>query len=72
MILLHGNVDNIVPVAQAHLFDEALTKAGVPHQLLLLGGGHGLLGNSNTGPLPETNPNVIAVDTFLANYLKTP
>jgi dipeptidyl aminopeptidase/acylaminoacyl peptidase len=42
MLLVHGDSDTLVPLGQSTVFDEALTKAGVPHQLLAVkNGGHG-------------------------------
>ncbi len=49
MLLIHGDADPLVPLAQSQVFDAALTKAGVPHQLLVIHNGvHGL------APLPGT------------------
>jgi dipeptidyl aminopeptidase/acylaminoacyl peptidase len=40
-ILVHGDSDKLVPVQQAKEMDQALTKAGVEHQLAIIpGGGH--------------------------------
>jgi dipeptidyl aminopeptidase/acylaminoacyl peptidase len=36
MILLHGDSDTLVPLAQSQVMDEALTKAGVPHQFVIV------------------------------------
>jgi len=73
MLLVHGDSDNLVPLAQSTTFDAALTQAGVPHQLLIVkNAGHGF------GPKPGTliDPTKAgiqkAVDSFLAKYLKTP
>ncbi len=42
-LLLHGQADTVVPVAQARDLDLALTDAGVPHRLRVLPGeGHWL------------------------------
>ena len=44
MLLVHGDADPIVPIAQSRSFDAALTKAGVPHQLLVVKGAkHGFM-----------------------------
>lgn len=40
-LIVHGDSDKVVPIQQAHAMDEALTKAGVDHQLVVIpGGGH--------------------------------
>lgn len=45
VLTLHGDQDKLVPVAQAKKLDEAMTKANVPHELMVLEGqGHGLGG----------------------------
>jgi acetyl esterase/lipase len=73
MLLIHGDADTLVPLAQSTLFAAALAQAGVPHQLLIVKNGlHGL------APLPGTqiDPSgaVISqtVRDFFAKYLKTP
>jgi acetyl esterase/lipase len=43
VLMVHGDADRLVPLAQSQVFAEALTKAGVPNQLLVIhNGGHGL------------------------------
>jgi acetyl esterase/lipase len=43
VLMVHGDVDPLVPLAQSQVFADALTKAGVPNQLLVIhNGGHGL------------------------------
>ncbi len=37
-LILHGTADTIVDVEQSRIFDEALTKAGVEHQLEIIEG----------------------------------
>jgi dipeptidyl aminopeptidase/acylaminoacyl peptidase len=73
MLLVHGDADNLVPLAQSTVFDAALTEAGVPHQLLVVkNAGHGF------GPMPGTTIDPSrsdinkAVFAFFAKYLKTP
>jgi acetyl esterase/lipase len=40
-LIVHGDDDKIVPLQQARTMDEALTRAGVEHQLAVVpGGGH--------------------------------
>jgi acetyl esterase/lipase len=46
-LLIHGTNDTDVPHAQSVLMDRALTRHGVPHELLSISGaGHGLSGAS--------------------------
>jgi acetyl esterase/lipase len=73
MLLVHGEADTLVPVAQSTTFDATLAQAGVPHQLLIVKNAeHGFK------PLPGTtiNPSGAEIDkavfTFLDRYLKTP
>ncbi len=40
-LIVHGDDDKVVPLQQAHAMDQALTKAGVVHELAVVpGGGH--------------------------------
>jgi len=40
-LIVHGDKDQLVPVQQAHLIDDAFAKAGVTHKLVIVpGGGH--------------------------------
>jgi acetyl esterase/lipase len=49
VLMVHGDADKLVPLAQSQVFADALTKAGVPNQLLVIhNGGHGF------GALPGT------------------
>jgi acetyl esterase/lipase len=72
VLILHGDADNVVPLQQAQVFAAALTKAGVPNQLIVVhNGGHGL------GPLPGTqiDPsrpviNQAVLDFFAKNLAK--
>ncbi len=42
VLMVHGDADHLVPLAQSQVFAAALTKAGVPNQLLVVhNGGHG-------------------------------
>jgi acetyl esterase/lipase len=46
-LTIHGTADTLVPPDQAERLDQALQKAGVPHELLLLEGqGHGFRGEA--------------------------
>jgi acetyl esterase/lipase len=73
MLLVHGDSDKLVPIAQSQVFDQALTKAGVPHEFVVVkNGDHGFK------PLPGTtidpSPKQIHADVFafFDKYLKTP
>ncbi|MCE0522461.1 MAG: alpha/beta hydrolase [Methylacidiphilales bacterium] len=68
MLLVHGDADTLVPLAQSSVFDAALTQAGVPHQFLIVkNAGHGF------AMVDPSHPEIYqAVDAFLAKYLKTP
>lgn len=49
-LLIHGDDDDIVPLAQSELLQEALLAAGVESELLVVrGGGHGSGGDFNSG-----------------------
>jgi len=40
-LIVHGDADKVVPLQQAQALDQALTKAGVEHELAVVpGGGH--------------------------------
>jgi acetyl esterase/lipase len=42
MLLIHGDADETVPIAQSQEMEQALTRAGVPTRLVVVpGGGHG-------------------------------
>ena len=63
MFLAHGDSDVLVPVQQTLEFDAALTKAGVPHQLLIAkNGAHGL--RPKTGATMEPSMIEITKDFF--------
>jgi acetyl esterase/lipase len=42
MFLVHGRQDPVIPVSQSEELQAALTAAGVPNELALVHGGHGL------------------------------
>jgi acetyl esterase/lipase len=47
VLTLHGDQDDIVPVSQARLLDDAMKKAGLSHELIVLEGqGHAFMGES--------------------------
>ena len=69
-LIVQGDSDAIVPMAQSTIFDDALTKAGVPHQLIIVK-------NANHGfaPLPGKTITPTSADignatlAFLDKYL---
>jgi acetyl esterase/lipase len=61
MLLVHGDSDTLVPLAQSTVFDEALAKAGVPHQLLIV---------KNAGHVFQPKPGT-TIDPSSAEILKT-
>ena len=71
MLLVHGDADTLVPLVQSTVFDDALTKAGVPHQLVVVkNGGHGFGAKPGTTIDPSRAEIIQIVQTFLAKYLK--
>jgi len=71
MLLVHGDSDGLVPFAQSTVFDEALTKAGVPHELLVVkNGDHGFRPKPGTTIDPAWPGIDKAVFTFFDNYLR--
>lgn len=73
MLLVHGDADRLVPLAQSAAFDAALAKAGVPHPFLIVkNAGHGFKPEPGTVIDPTYAGILKAVDSFLAHYLKTP
>jgi acetyl esterase/lipase len=73
MLLVHGDSDRLVPLAQSTEFDEALTKAGVPHQLLVVkNADHGFKPMPGTTISPSREGIFEAVHAFFDKYLKTP
>ncbi len=74
MLMVHGDADQLVPIAQSQVFAAALTKAGVPNQLIVVhNGGHGLgaLPGTKTDPTggPVIKQNVL--DFFAKNLAPT-
>ena len=73
MLLVHGDSDTLVPIAQSTVFDTALTKAGVPNQLIVVkNAGHGFKAMPGTTIDPGNAEITQDVLTFLAKYLKRP
>jgi acetyl esterase/lipase len=73
VLMVHGDKDGLVPIAQSEVFDAALTKAGVPHQLIVVkNGNHGFIPVANTVIEPSrADINKYVVD-FFYQYLKGP
>jgi acetyl esterase/lipase len=73
MLLVHGDADVLVPLAQSNVFDEALTKAGVPHQLLVVkNAGHDFKPLPGTTIAPSIRDINQAALAFFDKYLKAP
>ena len=73
MLIVQGDSDRIVPMAQSTIFDEALTKAGVPHQLLIVkNADHGFTPVGSKAIDPDNAGIEKAVYTFFEKYLKSP
>jgi len=73
MLLVHGDSDTLVPTAQSTAFDEALTKAGVPHRLLLVKNAeHDLKPKPGTTIDPSYQDVLKDVVDFFDKYLKSP
>ncbi len=73
MLLVHGDSDTLVPLAQSIVFDQALAKAGVPHQLLVVkNAGHGFSALPGTRIDPSGATIAKTVFDFFAKYLKSP
>ena len=65
VITIQGDADRTVPYAHSLRLRDALTKAGVPNELVTIpGGGHGNF------PAAERQRAYAAVDAFLAKYVK--
>jgi acetyl esterase/lipase len=73
VLMVHGDADTLVPLAQSTVFDAALTKAGVPHQLLIVkNAGHGL-GAPHFAVVSPSYDDIRKITyAFLDKYLKTP
>jgi len=63
-LILHGDADPLVPLAQSELLQDALKKAGVPSELVVIkGGGHG-------GPGFSSAENQEKIAKFFDKHLK--
>ena len=54
-LIFHGDIDKTVPVAQSQTFSEALTKAGVKTELVVVPGMDHSFITADGKPSPETN-----------------
>jgi acetyl esterase/lipase len=64
ILIMHGDKDNLVPLAQSKILDEALKKAGVESTLVVLeGSGHG-------GPAFGSPENLQKIVDFFDKHLK--
>jgi acetyl esterase/lipase len=67
-LIVHGEVDDLVPVEQSEILHARLTEAGVPATLIIVqGGDHGLQGEAATPSQPEIWQ---AVGEFFESSLK--
>jgi acetyl esterase/lipase len=70
MLMIHGEQDGLVPIAQSLVFDTALTKAGVPHQLVIVkNADHGFAPRPGTVIDPSQGQISAITMAFLAKYL---
>jgi acetyl esterase/lipase len=73
VLIVQGAADTLVPPAQSTVFDDALTKAGVPHQLIMVkNAGHGFQPLPGTTIDPSQQQISDAVVAFFDKYLKAP
>jgi acetyl esterase/lipase len=71
MLIIHGDADTLVPIAQSIVFDAALTKAGVPHQFVTVkNAGHGFSAAPGTTIDPSRDEINRITLAFLNKYLK--
>jgi len=73
MFLVHGDADSLVPLAQSTTFGDALNKAGVPYEILVVKNGeHSFKPKPGTIIDPSRADIDRAVLAFLDKHLKTP
>lgn len=73
MLLIHGDIDGTIPLAQSTALAEALKKAGVPYEFIVVKrGGHGLGFNPKPNPAMQPGEAKIteSVISFLDRHLK--
>lgn len=71
-LLVYGDKDAVVSLAQATTFADALKKAGVPVEAIVDKNAGHVMGNVPGGPLPEINMQTLDADvvSFFDKYLK--
>jgi acetyl esterase/lipase len=67
-LILHGDADGVVPVAQSEILYERLTAVGVPATLVIVQNGNHSLGGANASPTQAEINEIIA--TFLAENIQ--
>ena len=73
MLIIHGDSDSTVPLQQSIVFDAALTKAGVPHQFVIVkNADHGFRPLPGTTIDPSRDDILKMTFAFFDQYLKTP
>jgi acetyl esterase/lipase len=71
MLIVQGAADTLVPPAQSTVFDAALTKAGIPHQLMMVkNAGHSFKPMPGTTIDPSGADISKAVYVFFGKYLR--
>jgi dipeptidyl aminopeptidase/acylaminoacyl peptidase len=72
-LVIHGEIDHLVPIAQAERMITALKKAEVPVEVIRVkGGGHGLRPERPEDPPSEPDPKALdqAIIAFFNKQLK--
>jgi acetyl esterase/lipase len=73
MLIVQGDSDRLVPLGQSLALDAALSKAGVPHQLVVVkNAGHGFTPEPGTTINPTGSEIQADVFAFLSKYLGAP
>jgi len=73
MLIIHGDSDSTVPLQQSIVFDAALTKAGVPHQFIIVkNADHGFRPLPGTTIYPSGAEIFKTAFAFFDKYLKAP
>jgi acetyl esterase/lipase len=67
-LIIHGDLDNIVPVEQSQVLDEQLRRSGVPVKLVIIKNGTHSIDGENISPTAEEVANLITI--FLEEHLK--
>jgi dipeptidyl aminopeptidase/acylaminoacyl peptidase len=72
-LIIHGEVDTLVPIAQAHRMEDALKAKGVPVEFITVkNAGHGLRAEKPDGPPADPDPAALQgkIIEFLDRVLK--